>query len=134
MARIDGLYDAAGFELAKPLTCLSVVGAANGALTLTLPASGVGLFHYLARLEIIRAATALLAGTAVLTVTTTNLPGSLAWSLGNAMAAGGQSFDLNAWWWPSLKASAANTATTIVAPAPGAAVLWRINAYYYAAP
>jgi hypothetical protein len=30
-----------------------------------------------------------------------------------------------------LKSSVANTNTTIVCPVPGAAVLWRVNVYYY---
>lgn len=131
MARIDGTYDAAGFELQKPVSILTGTAAANGALTITLPAAGSGLFHYITRIEINRTATAALAGTATLVVTSTNLPGNPAWSFGNAMAAGGTQSDLNAPIWPPLKSSVANTATTIVMPAPGAAVLWRANVYYF---
>jgi len=109
----------------------TVTVAANTAATLTLPAGGVGLFHYITRLEIRRTATAALAGTATLVVTTTNLPGTLAYSFGNAMGAGGTQVDLDADFQNPLKSSVANTATTIVMPAPGAAVLWRANAYYY---
>lgn len=107
--------------------------AANTAVTLTLPAAGAGLFHYITYIEITRNATAALAGTATLVITTTNLPGSLAWSVGNAMSAGGTQIDVRMAFPSPLKSSVANTATTIVTPAPGAAVLWRVTAFYYTA-
>jgi hypothetical protein len=121
--------------VSKPPATLAVTAtaAANTAVTLTLPAPGAGLFHYITRIEITRTATAALAGTATLSVTTTNLPGTLAWSFGNAMAAGGTQWDLQADLTHPLKSSVANTATTIVLPAPGAAVLWRATAFYYTA-
>ena len=114
---------------------VTAVGAANAAVTATLPAAGANLFHYIAAVEVVRAATALLAGTAVLTITSTNLPGNPAWSVGNAMVAGGSSKDIDKVFddYP-LKSLVANTATTIVCPVPGAAVLWRVNVYYFIAP
>lgn len=117
-----------------PVLSASVTAAANTAATLTLAAPGAGLRHYITGIEITRNATAALAGSATLVITTTNLPGSLAWSVGNAMAAGGTQIDVNRDFPQPLQASAQNTATTIVAPIPGLAVLWRINAYYYVAP
>jgi hypothetical protein len=117
-----------------PTLSATVTAAANTAATLTLAAPGAGLRHYLTGLEITRNATAALAGTATLVITTTNLPGSLAWSVGNAMVAGGTQIDVSRDFAQPLQSSAQNTATTIVCPAPGAAVLWRINAYYYLAP
>jgi hypothetical protein len=109
---------------------ITAVGAANAAVTATLP--GVtGLFHYITNITLMRAATAALAGSAVLTHTTSNLPGSLAWSVGNAMVAGGTQIDLNLSPVTPLRSSAAGTATTITMPAPGAAVLNRINVTYY---
>jgi hypothetical protein len=117
-----------------PVLAGTVTAAANTAATLTLAAPGAGLRHYITGIEITRNATAALAGTATLVITTTNLPGTLAWSVGNAMAAGGTQIDVNRDFTQPLQSSAQNTATTIVAPAPGAAVLWRINAYYYLAP
>jgi hypothetical protein len=112
---------------------VSATAAANTGVTATLPAAGAGLFHYITLIEFVRVATAALAGSAVLVVTTTNLPGSLAWSFGNLMSAGGEVSRILQYANP-LKSSAANTPTTIVAPAPGAAVLWRINVHYFAAP
>lgn len=104
---------------------------ANTSVTVTLPAAGAGLYHYITHLDITRHATALLSGTATLTYTTTNLPGSPAWSFGNAMAAGGTQIDVSADFSSPLKSSVANTATTFVAPAAGAAVLTRINVGYF---
>lgn len=117
-----------------PVLSASATGAANAGVTLTLASPGTGLRHYITSIEITRNATAALAGTATLVITTTNLPGSYAWSVGNAMAAGGTQIDVNKDFAQPLQSSAQATATTIVAPAPGAAVLWRINACYYVAP
>lgn len=111
---------------------VTVTAAANTAATATL-AAVAGQFHYITGIEIMRTATAALAGTATLVVTTTNLPGGLAWSFGNAMAAGGTQCDLRVTFENPLKSSVVNTATTIVMPAPGAAVLWRANVYYFTA-
>lgn len=107
--------------------------AANASCTLTLPAGGANLFHYITSIVIQRTATAALAGTATLVITTTNLPGALAYSVGNAMAAGGTQNDVSMSFSNPLKSSAANTATTIVCPAPGAAVLWRVTVTYFLA-
>ena len=108
-------------------------GAANAAVTLTIPAAGVGLFHYITSLVIQRAGAAALAGTAALVITTTNLPGAIAFSVGNACAAGGTNNDVNlALAGNPLKSSVANTNTTIVCPVPGAGVLWRITCTYFA--
>lgn len=104
--------------------------AANTGLTITLPLVA-GQFHYIDRIEIVRTATAALTGSATLVVTTTNLPGSLAWSFGNAMTAGGTQRDLDATFAVPLKSSSSGVATTIVMPVPGAAVLWRCNVYYH---
>jgi hypothetical protein len=117
-----------------PVLSLSVTAAAAAAATLTLAAPGAGLRHYITGLDITRNATAALAGTATLVITTTNLPGSLAWSVGNAMLAGGTQIDVNREYVHPIQSLAQNTATTIVMPAPGAAVLWRGNVNYYIAP
>lgn len=117
------------FQVATTLTAVSL---ANTAVTLTLPAVA-GQFHYITRIEIVRVATAALGGTAVLTYTSTNIPGAWARSAGNAMAAGGTVKDVDEALENAIKSTTVNTATTIVAPAAGAAVLTRITAYYYAA-
>jgi hypothetical protein len=110
---------------------VTATAAANTIATATLPAAGAGLFHYITNINLMRNATAALAGTATLIHTSTNLPGNPAWSVGNAMAAGGTQLDLDYTPATPLKSSVANTATTIVMPAAGAAVLNRINVSYY---
>lgn len=120
-------------NLTPSTLAVTATAAANTAVTLTLPAVA-GQFHYITGIEIMRTATAALAGTATLVVTTTNLPGSLAWSIGNAMTAGGTANDKMIMLDNPLKSSVVNTATTIAMPAPGAAVLWRANCYYFTGP
>jgi hypothetical protein len=128
------LQDNAGNLVSGVSVPATNTGAANAAVTLTIPAPPAGQFIYVTRILIARVATAALAGSAVIVVTTTNLPGALAFSMGNAMTAGGTDKAVDETYDMPIKASAAATAVTIVAPAPGAAVLWRITAYYYYAP
>lgn len=119
---------------AKPIPTtlwVTATAAANTAATATLAAGGAGLFHYITSINCMRNATAALAGTATLIITTTNLTGSPAWSVGNAMAAGGTQRDVEYVFHNPLKSTTANTATTVVMPAAGAAVLNRINVGYY---
>jgi hypothetical protein len=118
----------------RPLPAIlhvTATAAANAAATATLPAAGVGMFHYITSIELWRNATAALAGTATLIHTSTNLPGTPAWSVGNAMAAGGTQLDLSYAPASPLKSLVANTNTTIVMAAGGAAVLNRVNVSYY---
>jgi hypothetical protein len=121
-------------QFARPIPAtlhVTVTAAAAAAATITLPAAGAGMFHYITYLECKRNATAALAGTATLIVTSTNLPGTPAWSNGNAMVAGGDHVDVFINGSNPLKSLVANTATTIVMPAAGAAVLNRGNCSYY---
>jgi len=118
---------------AKPMPsplAVTVAGGANAIATLTLPAAGAGLFHYITHIRLARVATAALAGTALLTVTSTNLPGAWARRVGNLMVAGGTTAENYSFDNP-LRSSVANTATTIVGPAAGAAVSWDNAAHYY---
>ncbi len=112
----------------------TTVGTAGAATTLTLASPGAGLRHYLTYLAINRFASALLtAGTAPVTVTTTNIPGALAFSFAAEAAAQGT---LDRWredFAFPLAANAQNTATTIVCPAT-TGVIWRITAGFYVAP
>jgi len=110
---------------------VTATAAANTQATATLPAPGIGLFHYVVSVNMMRNATAALAGTATLIHTSTNFPGSPAWSVGNAMAAGGQQLDVDLQPAVPLKSLLANTASTFVMPAAGLAVLNRINVGYY---
>jgi len=110
---------------------ITATGVANAAATATLPAPGAGMFHYITHISCMRNATAALAGTATLLITTSNLPGNPVWSTGNAMVAGGTQVDVNYTPTTPLKSLVANTATTVVMPAAGAAVLNRVNVSYY---
>lgn len=117
------------------LLAVVIAGGANAIATLTFPAAGAGLFHYLTHLFLKRVATAALAGGAILTVTSTNLPGNPSWRTGNQMSItvatqeGAILLD-QAYAFP-LRSAVANTATTIVMPAAGAAVSWHAVAQYY---
>jgi len=118
----------------KPIPSIlhvTATAAANTAATATLPAAGVGLFHYITHIHLMRNATAALVGSATLIHTSTNLPGSPAWSVGNAMALGGTQLDLQYTPTTPLKSSVSNTATTVVMAAGGAGVLNRVNVSYY---
>ena len=113
------------------LLWVSGVSAANTAVTLTLPAAGAGLFHYITHLDITRATSLAVAGSATLTHTSTNLPGSPQWSVGNALAIGAHAPDVRIDLSFPMHSSVANTATTIVAPAGGLGVITGINVAYF---
>jgi hypothetical protein len=110
-------------------------GATNTVVTATLPAAGVGLFHYIVSIELVRlypvAGTASGAGQIV---TTTNLPGNPAWTTEQAAGAIGTAPKVVVLS-PSIpiKSAVANTATTLVAPA-NASAIWRWNVLYYTGP
>ena len=114
--------------------CVTTLGTANTATTLTLAAAGVGLYHYLDALELwlVNGTSTAVTPTALLSVTTTNLPGSLAWTFGNNAPAFTELLKLDKSLAQPLKSSVANTATTVVMPAAGAGVQWRATAYYHA--
>lgn len=117
-------------ELRAATLTVTVTAATGVAATLTLPAV-VGQFHYITSLQIRIYATALRTGVAApLVVTTTNLPGSPAFTFETAQAIGTntpvQGLDLAT----PLKSSVVNTATTIVAPI-AATGIWRITATYF---
>ena len=109
-------------------------GVAAAAVTLTLAAAGAGLFHYITRLIVQRHTSALLtAGATPVLVTATNLPGSRVFSIPADAAPQGQVFTEIVEPALPMRASAANTATTIVAPV-ATGVIWRLAADYYNAP
>lgn len=116
-----------------PLLVTSV-GAAGAAVTLTLAAPGVGLRQYLTYLSINRYAAAVLTASATpVTVTTTNLPGSIAFTFEADAAALGSMIRWREDFAYPLAASAQNSATTIVCPLT-TGVIWRVTAGYYVAP
>jgi hypothetical protein len=109
-------------------------GAAGAAVTLTLASPGAGLRHYLTYLSINRfAAAALTAAATPVSVTTTNMPGTLAFIFpADALALG----QVDRWredFAYAIASSAQGTATTIVCPAT-TGVIWRVTAGFYVAP
>lgn len=109
-------------------------GAASAAVTLTLAAPGAGLRHYITYLAINRFASALLtAAAAPVVVTTTNLPGTLAFSVPAEAAAQGTMDRYREDFAYPVASSAQNTATTIVCPVV-TGVIWRVTAGFYVAP
>lgn len=110
------------------------LGTSGAAATLTLAAPGAGLRHYLSFIRITRFATAALTAAATpVAVTTTNLPGSLAFTLpADGLTLGAVSEHLYDFNRPVIS-TAQNTATTVVCPAT-TAVIWRIIAGGYVSP
>lgn len=122
----------------RPATnTIVVTGGANAIATATLPAPGANLFHYITHIFIKRVATAALAGGALLTVTTTNL-GGRSWRTGNQMSITVRASDdtvlMNQEFIHPIKSAVANTASTIVGPAAGAAVSWHMVIDYFIGP
>lgn len=114
---------------------VTATAAANTATTLTLPSPGAGLRHYLTFLQVDRFATAALLSSATpIIVTTSNLPGSLAFTVAtDALPQGAVSSAVRLDPRLPIAASAQNGNTTVVAPAT-TNVIWRINAGYFVAP
>jgi 3-polyprenyl-4-hydroxybenzoate decarboxylase len=112
---------------------VTATGAAAAAVTLTLAAPGVGLRHYITYLRITRFATAALVGAATpVLVTTTNIPGTLVFSIPADAAAIGTAYSIQEDFAYPIATVAQNTATTIVAPAT-TTTIWRMTAGYYVA-
>lgn len=129
----NGVLDASLVGTVTPLV-LTNTGAASAAVTLTLPAPGVGLRQYVTYLSINRFASALLtAAAAPVLVTTTNVPGTLVFSLPADAAAQGTMYPWREDFAYPIAANAQNTALTVVAPV-ATGVIWRLTAGYYVAP
>ena len=113
--------------------CQSVTGVTGAAIVATLPAVA-SQFHYVVGMEITKYFTAANAASAnPLVVTTTNLPGSLAYSFGQPLGTIGTSDERTYSYAAPIKSSVAGTSTTITCPAT-VGVIWRINVHYYVAP
>lgn len=112
----------------------TAVGASGAAVTLTIASPGTGLRTYLTYLSINRYAAAVLTASATpVTVTTTNIPTSLAFTFPADAAALGT---IDRWredFACPIATTAQATATTIVCPAT-TGVIWRVTAGYFVAP
>lgn len=111
----------------------TTVGTSGSATTLTISSGGAGLYHYLCYLRIDRFAAALLTAAATpVTVTTTNISGSAAFTFPADAAAQGTVYTQEISPSAPIKSTNAATNTTIVCPAT-TNVIWRITAIYYVA-
>jgi hypothetical protein len=100
--------------------------------TLTLAALGAGVFYYIYRIKIVRVSTAAVAGTAILSHTTTQLSG-LGAVAGNVIAAGQTMVDLELDLASPIRSDTANTAVTITMPAAGVGVQCRVEVFWLGA-
>lgn len=124
-------------SIATPSTFLSTVtSGANASVTLTIPAVA-GQFHYITSIRITTVCTTAIAGTATLSVTTTNINAvsggpTASWLFGNLCNVGQTHLQIDL---PladaPLKSAVVNTATTIVCPAIGATGVCSITATSY---
>lgn len=130
----NGLFDDFAKNGGLTTSLVTVTAAAAAAATLTIASPGAGLRNYITYLRLVKfAASALTASATPIIVTTTNLPGSLAFSLPNGVLAQGDVFSYQEDFAYPLMSTAQATATTIVCPAT-TGVLWRATAGYFVAP
>ena len=116
-------------ELRAATLAVTTTAASGTAATLTIPAVA-GLFHYITALDIVLYSAAARTGSAAPTVvTTTNLPGAIAFTFSTAGAIGTTDVQDLIRTTP-LKSSIVNTNTTIVCPI-AAGGIWRITATYF---
>lgn len=125
---------AGGHKVAPtPATLLiSNASGANSGMTVTIPAAGTGLYHYITHLRISRtdATSGSVSGSGRLGISTTNLNG-LAFGVGNEIPAGGEIIDVDWDLSHALRSQVSNTASTIVLPAAGTGVWWEVTVIYY---
>lgn len=111
---------------------VTATAAVNAGATATLPAAP-GLFHYITSIELVKlySVVGVAAGAGVI-VTSTNLPGGLAWTTEQLASAAGtvaRPIDRQFGAQP-LRSLAVGTATTFVAPAQ-LQTIWRWNVAYF---
>ena len=110
---------------------LTTTAAISTGVTLTVPAAGTGLFHYITRLRISKYVGATLTAAATPTIaTTTNLNNSPSFDFKTLGALGDSEIIEVDFTGNPLKSATANTATTIVCPVLTGAI-WKITAFYY---
>ena len=114
--------------------CETNTGASGAAVTLTLPAPPAGFVQYVTHLKVTKFAAALLTAAATpVVVTSTNLPGSPAWSFSAGADLQGTTDEQTIEPATPMRATAAGTAVTIVCPGT-TSVIWRATAMYFNSP
>jgi len=109
---------------------ISISGTVGQAVTAILPPVA-GLNHYITQIEFTKYATANINGSATpIIVTSTNLPGALAWTFDTAQSVGSIAFPKLWMLTAPIKSVTPGIITSIIAPAV-ANIIWRINVLYY---
>jgi len=113
---------------------VTVTAAVNVAATLTLPAPAAGLSIHITDLEVVKLYNVIgVAAGAGVIITSTNLPGTPAWTTEQVVGAEGSAVKVvKLTPTTPLKAAAAAVAVTVVAPAQ-LQTIWRINCTYFEA-
>jgi len=108
--------------------------AVNTALTLTIPAPAAGLYIYLCKLVVQKLYAVIgVADGAGNVITSTNLPGSIAWTTEQVTGAEGSVVKvIDEDYSYAIKSTTAATAVTIVCPQQ-LQTIWRVTATYYEA-
>lgn len=123
-------YSGEQFTLREVDNIISVTGVSGAAVTATLPAVPGG-FHHIVSIHIVEYAAAIVIASATPTVvTTTNIPGALAFTFPTALAAGTNFALVYSPGSSPIQSVARGVATTFVCPAI-ANLIWRINILYY---
>lgn len=121
-------HDALRVERVDEGIPVTAVGASGAAVTLSIPAAPSGSFNFLEYLQIVLyAAAAQTGGATPITVTTTGLPNSPAFTFPTALAIG-QVWEEKYEGMTPIRGST-NGAITVVCPLT-AGVIWRVNAVY----
>lgn len=121
-------------EIRASTLMVTGTAAVNTGVTVTLPAAGAGLFHYITSIEVVKlySVVGVAAGAGVI-ITSTNMPGTPAWTTEQLASAAGTAARVVTFAPATpLKSSVANTATTIVCPAQ-LQTIWRVNVTYFTA-
>ena len=126
-------FDETNNSLKTDVSVLMVTGTAavNTALTITLPAVA-GLFHYITSIQLMKLYNSIgvADGNGVI-VTSTNLPGSPAWTTEQVAGTAGTIVTvINLILKAPLKSSVVSVATTLVAPVQ-LQTIWRANVTYF---
>ncbi len=114
---------------------VTATGTQNTNILANLPSPGVGLFHYIVSIELVKLYAA--AGTASgagLIISASNLPGNPSWTVEQTNAAAGNAVKVIDFKPPiPLRSAVANNPTVFSAPAQ-AQTIWRWNIIYYTGP
>lgn len=121
-------------EMRSATLHVTATAAVNTAITASLPAPAAGLFHYITSVQLTKLYSVLgVAAGAGVVITSTNLPGTPAWTTEQAAGAAGTApMVINYQPTTPLKCALAATATTFVAPAQ-LQTIWRWNVSYFTA-